>query len=92
MLYLFISCCCIYFLTIRGNKLFDSSKIFIYEAYLLILFQGGLKSAIHVDMIQGLVMIACSFVIIVKGSIDVPGGIKDVFEIPNERDRLHFFE
>ncbi|XP_049860882.1 sodium-coupled monocarboxylate transporter 1 [Schistocerca gregaria] len=53
---------------------------------------GGLKSAIHVDMIQGLVTIACSVTIIIKGALDVPGGVADVFKIPSEQGRLQFFD
>ncbi|XP_067007562.1 sodium-coupled monocarboxylate transporter 2 isoform X1 [Anabrus simplex] len=51
---------------------------------------GGLKAAIHADVIQGLVMTACSLAVIIQGCINL-GGVSPVINISKERGRLQFF-
>ncbi|KAK7788967.1 hypothetical protein R5R35_011528 [Gryllus longicercus] len=51
---------------------------------------GGLKAAIHADVIQGLVMIACTLAIIVQGCVSA-GGIENVINTASENGRLQFF-
>ncbi|XP_067007581.1 sodium-coupled monocarboxylate transporter 2 isoform X2 [Anabrus simplex] len=52
---------------------------------------GGLKAAIHADVIQGLVMTACSLAVIIQGCINL-GGVSPVINISKERGRLQFFK
>lgn len=55
------------------------------------IFQGGLRSAILADAVQGLVMIGCSVVIIIHGFF-IANGPLNVFEVSKERNRLDFFK
>ncbi|GLV32644.1 uncharacterized protein CBL_00649 [Carabus blaptoides fortunei] len=51
---------------------------------------GGLKAAIHADVMQGLTMIIVSMAIIIQGCVEV-GGFGTVYEVSKERGRLDFF-
>lgn len=50
---------------------------------------GGLKAAIHSDVIQGLTMIGVSVVIMICGTVNV-GGPANVLNVTSERGRLDF--
>lgn len=54
-------------------------------------FQGGLKAAILADVIQGLIMIACSLSIIIQGVIDTDG-VDYIVRTNYNHGRLKFFK
>lgn len=56
-----------------------------------LLFQGGLKTAILTDVMQGLTMIAVSLAIILQGCLEA-GGIQEVVTINRNDGRLKFFK
>lgn len=50
---------------------------------------GGLKAAIHADVMQGLTMIIVSMAIIIQGTLEV-GGFGTVYTVSKDRGRLDF--
>ncbi|XP_065225169.1 sodium-coupled monocarboxylate transporter 2-like [Planococcus citri] len=52
---------------------------------------GGLRTAIMADVIQGLIMIACSIAVIIQGTFTAKDGPLSVITKPYERGRLNFF-
>ncbi|XP_046823476.1 sodium-coupled monocarboxylate transporter 1 [Vespa crabro] len=68
-----------------------ASIIGIVTISVIFTLMGGLKAAILSDVIQGLMMIGISIVLIVQGTIEVPGGVKQVLNVTIERGRWEFY-
>lgn len=81
-------CCTLMVSTVIRKRWVNKNTVY----YSVIYFQGGLRAAIMIDVVQGIAMILCSIIVIIQGTLTARDGPASVITVPLEKGRLGFFK